>query len=310
MTIPARRTQLIARHLTVSGMSSTPVSPAPWRPALVSHLEGMDMPLMVLSTLHREQNADAAPSSQWTAETATFSPRARTIVYRGMWADIKPNPRNPAPRNPNVYQTDLLTFTTDARMEKVSELFPKPASASTPESLPSCAGGIAEAVIWAAHAKTQWRVRGRVYMVGPDIESDAAAPVREALEAYMHRKKSGNTGKDGEGEERREGDEASWSWARELTLSFGNLNPVMRGSFRNPAPGTAISQTPGPGLGLGQKVEDLHDEIARQNFRVLVIVPEQVDQVDLTVPDRGRRWIHDLTAEGNGAVWTTTEVWP
>ena len=64
-------------------------------------------------------------------------------------------------------------------------------------------------------------------------------------------------------------------------------------------------------VGLGQKVEDLDDEIARRHFRVLVIIPEQVDQVDLSDPERGRRWRHDLVEDGNKArVWTTTELWP
>ncbi|KAJ6789264.1 hypothetical protein PWT90_06429 [Aphanocladium album] len=261
---------------------------------------------MFLSTLHRDQNADTAPSGQWASETAAFSPRVRTVVYRGMWADAKLDSRNPAPRNPNVYQTDLLTFTTDVRMEKIFEIFPRSATASgsTPETLQSCVGGLVEAVIWAAHAKTQWRIRGCVYMVGPDIESAAAQPVRDALSVCMRRQHPGNT------KDEPEAEAETWGWAKELTLSFGNLSPIMRGSFRNPPPGAPISQTPAPGLDLGQKVEDLHDEIARRNFRVLVIAPEQVDQVDLTNPERARRWVHDLNAGGNDPVWTTKEVWP
>ncbi|KAJ3490531.1 hypothetical protein NLG97_g5757 [Lecanicillium saksenae] len=306
MTIPVRRTQQIARHFTSSRMNRSSIPTAPWRATLIHHLEGMDMPVMSLSTLHHEQNASTAPSGQWTAETAAFSPRARTVVYRGMWADQKLDPRNPAPRNPNVYQTDLLTLTTDVRMEKVSEIFPRSTAATpnTSETLQSCVGGVVEAVIWAAHVKTQWRIRGRVYMVGLDIQSDAAQPVRDALSAWMRRQHSGNT-MDG-----LEAEAETWCWDKELTLSFGSLNPSMRGSFRNPPPGTPISQAPAPGLGLGQKVDDLHDEIARKNFRVLVIAPEQVDQVDLNDPERARRWIHNLKANGDEATWITTEVWP
>lgn len=304
MAVPAQRTQQIVRHFSASSMSRFSVQLAPWRAALVSHLEAMDSPTFVLSSLHREHGADTTPSAQWTADAANFSPRARTVVYRGMWAALSLNPRNPAPRNPNVYQTDLLTITTDVRMEKVSEMFPKPSTTSTgaTEILPSCAGGPVEGVIWAAEAKTQWRIRGRVYMVGPDIESDAALPVRQALSAYMRRQQAGNAKTDAEAD--------AWGWAKELTAHFGNLSPVMRGSFRNPPPGTPLSSAPGPGLGLGQKVEDLHDKIARDNFRVLVIIPEQVDQVDLSDPERGRRWRHDLTTKDDEAAWTTTELWP
>ncbi|ATY60155.1 FMN-binding split barrel-related [Cordyceps militaris] len=280
-------------------MSRSSVSLAPWRAALVSQLEAMDSPTFVLSSLHRQPVA--ATTGQSTTDAV---PRARTVVYRGMWAGLSPNPRNPAPRNPHVYQTDLLTITTDVRMDKVSEMFSGSSAAPTrvPEYPKSCAGGPIEGVIWAAHAKTQWRIRGRVYMIGPDIESDAAKPVRQALTVYMRRQHPGNTEADAE--------DSTWEWAKELTAHFGNLSPIMRGSFRNPAPGTPVSQAPGPGLNLGQKVENLHDDIARSNFRVLVIVPEQVDQVDLSDPDRGRRWRHELTANGDEVVWTTTELWP
>lgn len=80
----------------------------------------------------------------------------------------------------------------------------------------------------------------------------------------------------------------------------------MRGTFRNPPPGTPISQSPGEGLGLGQIVEDLEDGVARENFRVLVIVPEEVDRVDLTDPERGRRWDYRL----EGREWKERELWP
>ncbi|PMB71181.1 hypothetical protein BM221_003648 [Beauveria bassiana] len=285
-------------------MGRLSVSLAPWRATLVSHLEAMDSPTFVLSSLHRQHGSATTPSAQRTPDAATFSPRARTVVYRGMWAGLSLNPRNPAPRNPNVYQTDLLTITTDVRMDKVSEMFHEPFTISTnaPQTLQSSPGGFVEAVIWAAHAQTQWRIRGRVYMIGPDIDSDAARPVRQALSAHMRRQHAGNTELDVKAD--------GWQWAKELTAHFGNISPVMRGSFRNPPPGTPISQAPGPGLGLGQKVDDLHDEIARKNFRVLAIAPEQVDQVDLSDPERGRRWRHDLILSGDEGTWKTTELWP
>jgi hypothetical protein len=126
-------------------------------------------------------------------------------------------------------------------------------------------------------------------MIGPDIDSDEASSAREALMPYM----------------REAGDTEKWSWARELTAHFGNLSPLMRGSFRNPPPGTPITETPGEGLRLGQTVDDLEDEISRRNFRVLVIVPEEVDRVDLSDPEKGRRWNYKLEAE-----WKETELWP
>jgi len=86
----------------------------------------------------------------------------------------------------------------------------------------------------------------------------------------------------------------SWSWEREITAHFGNLSPSMRGSFRNPLPGSLVSTSPSPtaterGLRLGQQVNDLYDKVARSNFRVCIIMPDVVEQVDLTRAIKLRR---------------------
>ncbi|KAG8406995.1 hypothetical protein J3458_020495 [Metarhizium acridum] len=258
------------------------VPAAPWRDAFLSHIEQVQQPTFTLSSLHPA----SPPSPSWAPQ---FVPRARTVVYRGMWASLTPNLKNPAQLNPASYETDLPTITTDARMEKVSEIL----STSTNGGDSSGIGGAVEAVFWFPDSMTQWRLRGYTCLVGPDIDSLEASSTREALRPYM----------------RKVGD-AEWSWSRELTAQFGNLSPFMRGTFRNPPPGTPITQEPGEGLGLGQVVEDLEDDIARKNFRVVVIVPEEVDRVDLSNPERGQRWNYRLERGGQGAEWKETELWP
>ncbi|KAF4125240.1 hypothetical protein GMORB2_4079 [Geosmithia morbida] len=223
---------------------------------------------------------------------------------------------NPASLNPSgIYETDLATITTDIRMEK-------------------------------------WRMRGcQVYIVGRDIESEDCAPTREALSRYMRR---ANASAD-LGEETRENQqqqqkqkqkqkqqEQEWSWNRELTAHFGNLSPLMRGTFRNPPPGTRLVKAGAKagaeagsdedrtkeaadhddGLGLGQEVHDLEDEVARRNFCVLVLVPDELDRLDLSNPKRARRWIYSRRSGGDttaseGArtgtlsdTWDVVEVWP
>ncbi|KAG7143331.1 hypothetical protein HYQ45_000413 [Verticillium longisporum] len=121
------------------------------------------------------------------------------------------------------------------------------------------AGHPVEAVFWAREPATQWRVRGVAYVLPRDADADAALTARLLRE--MRR-----TG-EGEGE----GDARGWSFSREVTAHFGNLSP---------------------GEGLGQVVTDLEDEVARANFRVVVVVPDEVDRVDLSDPKRGRRWLY------------------
>jgi pyridoxamine 5'-phosphate oxidase len=60
-------------------------------------------------------------------------------------------------------------------------------------------------------------------------------------------------------------------------------------------------------LQLGSKVDDLHDSAARKNFRLVVIVPDVVEQTDLSDPDKGRRFRY--TFEANEG-WKTEELWP
>ncbi|KAF5025816.1 hypothetical protein F66182_2149 [Fusarium sp. NRRL 66182] len=254
--------------------ASHPAPAAPWRSAFLSHVKKMPSPIFTLSTLHHH-------------DTSSATPRSRTVVYRGNWAEIPVNPKNQAPLNPSLYESDIITVTTDARMEKIPELSPD--GSHVPQS---GGGGPVEAVFWVEETQTQWRLRGRAYLLGQDIDDPSASHVKQEVEKHMRRKK--------------EDDGSSWNWGKEVTAHFGNLSPGIRGSFRNPPPGTKREGKPAPGLGLGQKVEDLDDEIARKNFRVLVIIPDEVDQVDLSDPADGKRWNYRLT----GSSWEKNELWP
>lgn len=79
------------------------------------------------------------------------------------------------------------------------------------------------------------------------------------------------------------------------------------GSFKNPPPGQPTSKPYDQKLGLGSSVDGLDDEVARKNFRVVVIVPDSVEQTDLSEPDKARRYRY--TFEENGG-WRTEELWP
>jgi hypothetical protein len=275
---------------------SSSAGTAPWRHDFLSHIDTMDEPSFVLSTLHRVPSSSASKSAG-----DTLVPRARTVIFRGLWASLPDNPRNPAPLNPaGAFETDMPTITTDARMDKVPELLNSSIGdaekGECEEQASSGRGGPIEAVFWMPKVRTQWRIRGHAYIIGPDIDTPAAAPVRTALQAHM----------------RPGADADSWSWSQELTAHFGNLSPLMRGTFRNPPSGTPLTvNPPGEGEGLGQRVEDLENGLARRNFRVVVLVPEEVDRVDLTDPERGRRWNYRLEgSEGDKIGWRVTELWP
>ncbi|KAL3427260.1 hypothetical protein PVAG01_00769 [Phlyctema vagabunda] len=286
----------------MSTASTVPASvgPAPWRPQFLTHLAKMSSPEFVLTSLHPATD----PHSP-----VPYVPRARTCILRGMWAELPENKHNEAPMNERVYESDLLSLTTDVRMAKVPEIFASSKGhGEVDQSQGSGGGGPVEAVFWVKEVMTQWRFRGEAYVVGPDIEGegDESSGTRTVKSKIGERMRVVN-----------EKGKEEWSWETELTAHFGNLNPGMRGSFKNPEPGTSVSVPPSDArLSLGQKVTDLHDEVARNNFRVVIIRPDEVEQVDLTEPDKARRWKYTYVGPSSNSAgetlgeWKQEELWP
>lgn len=224
-----------------------------------------------------------------------------------MWAELPENKHNDAPQNERIYESELPTFTTDVRMEKVGELFGSSNGHATEDKQThgSGGGGPVEAVWWIKDTGTQWRIKGQAYLVAPDIEGEGEGKsgVRTVLSEVgrrMRRVKGGN-----------------WSWGKELTANFGNCSPKMRGTWKNPPPGTPVATVnPDEEHKLGQSVTDLHDPVARENFRVVIIKPDEVEQLDISDPTKARRWKYTFVlapetdaSEGEGT-WQVEELWP
>lgn len=90
------------------------------------------------------------------------------------------------------------------------------------------------------------------------------------------------------------------------------LTSACIGSFKNPPPGQSVKEPfDDKNLQLGSKTDDLHDAVARKNFRLVVIVPDSVEQTDLSDPAKSRRFLYtfDESTRAN-AGWRTEELWP
>lgn len=61
-------------------------------------------------------------------------------------------------------------------------------------------------------------------------------------------------------------------------------------------------------LKLGEKLESLDDEVARKNFRLVIIKPEEVESIDLSDPSKSRRQVYKYDTKSSS--WTHTECWP
>ena len=95
---------------------------APWRGLFIEHVQGMASPEFTLATVRRVRGSSSAAAAG--GRVTACVPRARTCIFRGLFAELPANPKNPAERNPDgVWGSDLPTFTTDVRMDKLSELF-------------------------------------------------------------------------------------------------------------------------------------------------------------------------------------------
>ncbi|KAK5117324.1 hypothetical protein LTR62_005941 [Meristemomyces frigidus] len=276
--------------------TSTPnhLQPAPWKSQFLDHLSKMDSPEFVFSSLHPAPNKDSP---------VPFLPRARYCIYRGMWAELPENKHNDADRNEKCFESEMPTFTTDVRMQKTFEVFASSSGKAKDESQSqgSGGGGPCEAVWWVkGDTMVQWRMQGEAFVVGNDVEgggeeSSGVRTVKSELGSRMRVVKE-------EGKE-------EWSWKKEVRGHFGNISPGMRGSFKNPPPGQAVSKPFDEGKNqIGQKVENLDDEVARSNFRVVVIKPEMVESIDLSDPVKARR--HQYRYDESSGEWSHTETWP
>jgi hypothetical protein len=86
-------------------------------------------------------------------------------------------------------------------------------------------GGPVEAVWWVEEVGTQWRVKGRAFVVADDVEDD---------EGDSEGRSGVRTLKSEVGKRMRlvdESKEKEWSWEREVERCFGNCSPGIRGTF-------------------------------------------------------------------------------
>lgn len=204
----AFRAQLPSKPCTavrsISAASKMPLPPsdhrAPWRDLLDSHFS-------------------QAPDYDFAVATVGYDPqgrpvpRVRTCGCRGFFPEIELHPKGQEAMeqqveesgNPNIYESDMLVFTTDVRMEKLGQL--------------ESAGHAVEAVFWLKDLMSQWRIKGTAFSVGdPRGEADEEEKLsRQEISKGLRLK------------ENAEGDAKNWTWGKAVTKYFANHSPIMRG---------------------------------------------------------------------------------
>ncbi|KAL1953903.1 hypothetical protein VTO42DRAFT_2055 [Malbranchea cinnamomea] len=277
---------------------------APWRDTFESHLARMKTTEFSLATVYRDANGKVYP-------------RVRTCMFRSFWAELtlrdsakaemqqhnqaragrdNRKDREKGGENPPVYESDMLAFTTDVRMAKVDQIL----------SENEGAGGEVEAMFWVKDAMTQWRLNGRAFIVGGDREDNVEKQHREQIWKWMRPRSTMNDTPPVPAET-----DKSWNWENEITAHFANMSPVMRGTFKSPPPGIPRFAPHDSSLTFGQEVYDLHDPVARSNFRVVVIQPWEVEYLDLQDRKRFKWALVPRDSKDKGKYyWRGEELWP
>lgn len=172
---------------------------APWRDQLSSHLQQTPGYEFTVATVGHDAKGRVVP-------------RVRACGCRGFFPELKLHPSGQkdineqveGSGNPKIYESDLLTFTTDVRMEKLHQL-------DTSEDA-------VEATFWLKDLMIQWRVKGTALSIGsPSLDSKEES----------HRKKIGDWLRLKEQTHRSH----NWTWDRAVTEYFANHSPVMRGMY-------------------------------------------------------------------------------
>lgn len=191
-------------------MTSTTTPKAPWHD---------------LFNYHLTQNSSSEFTLATTAHDASRNqlvPRARTCGFRGFF----PNPQlHPSAidalktrgegLNPDVYESDMISFTTDVRMEKVAQI--QPSSRSGDKAF---AGNQVELVFWLSDVMKQWRIKGSAFVIGDSDGSVEESEARKEIQRGLRVRPDGHGHTDEE-----------WTWERQVTTYFANHSPVMRGVF-------------------------------------------------------------------------------
>jgi hypothetical protein len=174
--------------------------PAPWRDILDSHLKQTPGYEFTIATIG--YNAQQRPV-----------PRLRTCGCRGFFPELELHPKGQEAMdqqvegggNPPVFESDMLSFTTDARMDKLPQL--------------ESSGHAIEAVFWLKDLMTQWRIKGTAYAIGNPSGEDSEEEKTSRNEIRKALRVKGDN----------DSDIAKWTWEKAVTKYFANHSPVARG---------------------------------------------------------------------------------
>lgn len=226
----------------------------------------------------QKQAADGAHAQVSLATVTTdHLPRVRSIGHAGFWsiATTKGRVDSPCP-----------TFTTDSRDNKVAHIFGKD---ETDRSLPgfdvfgrgSGGGGSVEAVYWLAKVKMQWRLRGKCHLITDGAGDDNLDSGQDNTHDHQQRRQEG------------------------LTSSKAAIRPHLVSSDHDSIQDDD-SAWEAEVQGYYQRLSrEIQISFLRSSFTVGIIVPDEVEMMDLTDATVARRkiWKFEASEHGGQSKW-------
>lgn len=162
-----------------------------------------------------------------------------------------------------VSESDCPVFQTSSAWNKVADMLGADRDTDKSES---GGGRQAEAVYWFASHKTQWRVRGKCYVIAAhDIDQDPAdvAEVKAKIQSRMRHVSNDSHTNDRE-----------YAWANEVERRFDELPQGLKVAF-----GTEC-------------------------FRLCILVPDEVEQMDASVLETSNTRLWRSSEDSGDLTWT------
>lgn len=198
----------------MAATSPASVAAAPWRALFLEHISKLDDPYMSVATVGRD------------ADSGRPVPRVRTCGFRGFFGELplhhlaERQLKEENQLNPRIYESEMLSFTTDVRMEKVEHF--------------DASDGAVEVVFWVKAVMAQWRLRGKALVIGDEASKPAEQAARAEILKGLRRRRRGEITNNTSSQTGTE--DADWSWEKEVTAYFANHSPIMRGEQPPPFP--------------------------------------------------------------------------
>lgn len=219
---------------------------APWVPSFVQ-------------AVSRQLETSPFVTFSFATVDSTGAPKVRTCIYRGFLFDDK--------------KTNILTFTTDVRMEKWEHVDHNSKF---------------EACFWFPQSNVQFRLSGHA----TGLRFDGLDSVNEKLGDYplvspqFIKQYSSHTDLDAIAHQQINGNGPQRptvaEWEQELESKWTSLSTKLKSSFRKPEPGSKITEEKQKLLdSISRGVDGSHEEDGKKNFSLVMLLVDKVDFVDL-----------------------------